>query len=196
MASRDGHGWPMPTGATTPAFPGPITTEEAADITEDATAAPTEHLPPGDQPLSPVIGSTAPGTATAPRSVDLDDPELQGRDRDVVARFMRLIVASEGLAVRDIRPTRIATNRFDLAAGVSAPLVGMELGRRSLTIRVMSATATDLVYLGIGPDAAQNGFPLYAGENLETQSTDEIWIVAASGNAGSVTVSTFREVLP
>lgn len=193
MANRN-NGWPSPTGPTTPALTSPITDAEADAITDEQTAAASEHLGPADQRRFGV-STVRPGQATAPAALE-DGSTPASTDRDVLARFVDIITATDGLKVRDVRPNRIATTRFTLSPGASVPLVGQELSRRVITIRMVSASPTDVVYLGSGPDAAGLGFPLYPGDNLEVQATDEMWIVAnAANNAAGCTIATFREVL-
>lgn len=194
MPSNRGTGWPTPTGPTTPALTSPVTDAEAAAITDEQTAAASEHLGPADQTRFGV-STVRPGQATAPAALT-DGSTPSSKDSDVLARFIEIVTAADGLKVRDVRPTRIATTRFSLSPGASVPLVGQELTRRVITIRMISTTPTDVVYLGSGPDAAGLGFPLYPGENLEVQATDEMWIVAdAANNAAGCTIATFREVL-
>lgn len=206
-AEGKGHGWPMPTGATTGVVPMPISEAEAERMVTEQTAPPTDHLYTGDQPGNLAMDTTVPGSATAPPSATAAGDTPPATDRDVVARVIDILSMTQGFQVRDVRPTRLATQQITLAPGVVAPLFGYEAGRRRLVVRVLGeagSAGTGIVYVGNSADVETTGFALTAGssglsgspnDQVEIFSTDEMWVGANQFNDDPVTVFVLREIL-
>lgn len=96
-----------------------------------------------------------------------------------------------GRVVRSRTADRFHTG-YLAAVPVTVPqrILGVNLARASLGIKNLSTSTTDVVWVAASSEEARTlgsaAFPLYGGDTLTIDTTQEVWVFAASGSTPAI----------
>lgn len=180
------HGWPAQVGTTEPQINilTPQEQDELVHVPEFLTVI-------EDKAPSTIITQAKLVSPLAPTDYDPRHhfPVTGGTSDELRQEIANLATIRHAQKVRQISSSRYGTLRIVMAPGGQYPIVSNDPRRRIFKIRMLSATATDKVYVGSDTAVINNGFLVQSGElPLPITTAQEIFVATDAANVSNVTI--------